>query len=216
MEIIVIEDEFLPWRLQETLTIEEAVMLMYGLVPEGYNRHFLSGKLRGQWPSGMLPTVHLVSRAIQGEKIIGEIVKSSFSGEVDILKSTVNQKSLIKFLIEQNISDEFFNRVPISEADYLNPSHPAYTPKLAAAIITWKAVVQNFEKVNTLGTPKQRIQRYLIDNADRLGLTKGDGSLNNVAISEIAKVVNWKTKGGVAPTPVSKVDTVRKGGRVKT
>jgi hypothetical protein len=61
---------------------------------------------------------------------------------------------------------------------------------------------------------KAALTRWLRDNARKLRLTKKGGSVNELAIEEIAKVANWDPKGGARPRhrpinpPIPKVPTV--------
>lgn len=81
--------------------------------------------------------------------------------------------------------------------DYLNPQHPRYSQKLAAAVRAWEAA----DQLPAGKTPKQVADRWLRANAGAYGLINDDGNPNNSAIEEIAKIVNWKPGGGAPTTP---------------
>ena len=51
------------------------------------------------------------------------------------------------------------------------------------------------------GTPKQSLQKWLRLNAVAYGLCDDEGKPRESAITEIAKIANWKTKGGAPSTP---------------
>jgi len=83
--------------------------------------------------------------------------------------------------------------------DYLNPEHPRYTTKLAAAVLAWQAAGKTPDKPGK--TPKQTIEEWLRAHVAELGLINPDGTPNATGISEIAKVANWRPTGGVPKTP---------------
>lgn len=80
---------------------------------------------------------------------------------------------------------------------YLDPTNPRYTPKLRAAVQAWLNVPEAYPG----RTPKQSIEEWLVENSLALGLTHPDGKVMSDAIREIAKLVNWHTKGGPPKTP---------------
>jgi len=140
----------------------------------------------------------------------------------DWCKVTINREDLIDWLIRRGVTPEFFadeiqarktarmdagavstvptilnppvqhQRIPA----YLNPEHPRYAPKLAAAIRAWEAVEDPKGK-----HPAQAIREWLTRNAKELGLLKDGGELNKSAIDDIAKIANWQPKGGAPKTP---------------
>lgn len=79
---------------------------------------------------------------------------------------------------------------------YLDPSHPRYAPKLAAAVHAWLAADDSAGK-----TPKQALSKWLHDHASEFGLVKETGEPNEQGIEECAKVANWRTDGGAPKTP---------------
>lgn len=83
---------------------------------------------------------------------------------------------------------------------YLDPDHPYYSLKLAAAIAAWEALTAN-PALLTSKPPKSAAKKWLADNAKRLGLIKNDGAINGQGIEEVAKVINWRLTGGAPRTP---------------
>ena len=79
---------------------------------------------------------------------------------------------------------------------YLDPKHPRFAPKLAAAVRAWQSVTAPGNK-----SPKQAIEKWLRDHAAELGLTNQDGNPINQAIEECSAVANWQPKGGAVKTP---------------
>jgi hypothetical protein len=83
---------------------------------------------------------------------------------------------------------------------FLDPRHPNYSAKLAAAIAAWQAVTDD-PKLMRAKSVKAALTRWLRDNARKLRLTKKDGIVNEQAIEEIAKVANWDPKSGAPKAP---------------
>lgn len=77
---------------------------------------------------------------------------------------------------------------------YLDPSHPRYSPKLAASVLAWEAMED--ENLRRGVSPKSAITTWLTDNHKAIGL-----NLSKSGIGEVATVVNWKTTGGAPVTP---------------
>jgi len=71
--------------------------------------------------------------------------------------------------------------------DYLDPKHPRYAPKLAAAVMAWQAVTDP-GKIS----PKAALTNWLSSHKD-------DFCLSANGIEEAAKVANWAPQGG-SPT----------------
>ncbi len=122
---------------------------------------------------------------------IGEIF-----GTTDIDRSIVERDSLKRWLQERGISSGFFFPGEPPTTDYLDPLHPRYAHKLAAAIQAWQAVGEPSGR-----TPKQALDKWLRENAAAFELTKEDGTVNELGIQEVSKVANWKREGGVSKTP---------------
>jgi hypothetical protein len=79
---------------------------------------------------------------------------------------------------------------------YLNPEHPRYSPKLAAAVSAWLA----YEGVPGR-SPKQTLTKWIEGHAEGFGLTDKNNSPQPEAINEVAKVANWQRSGGAPSTP---------------
>jgi len=122
-----------------------------------------------------------------------------FRAEPDWTLTTVKADDLRAWLINRGIRTGFFFPNATNEPDYLDPNHPNYAPKLAAAIGVWQAVIANPDLLRSKSA-KQAMMKWLRQNADRYGLTKEDGTLNEQGIEEVAKVANWSDKGGAPKT----------------
>lgn len=63
------------------------------------------------------------------------------------------------------------------------------------------------ESLHKTKSPKQAIQVWLRKNALSFRLLDDDGKPMESAIEEIAKIANWKPKGGAPSTPAGTGDT---------
>ncbi len=114
------------------------------------------------------------------------------------IASRIKVASLKAWLSARGVHPEFFFPSAGPQADYLDPSHPRFAPKLAASVRVWLALSEHEEGK----TPKQRIEKWVRENAAALGLTNDDGQLSASAVAEISKVANWAPQGGAPKTPV--------------
>ena len=100
-------------------------------------------------------------------------------------------------LQKKGVTDGFF--VPgrrAAAADDLEPSHPRYAPKLAAALYAWMAVTDAAGR-----SPQQALAKWLCENGARSELTDDEGKPNEQGIEESAKVANRAPGGGASKTP---------------
>jgi hypothetical protein len=165
-------------------------------------------------PSGYEAAKHALCQALERNDIFGRfgsIVRipttdrkiNKRSLPIDVEKSIVWFHSVKSWLSEQGITTGFFfskasgkpkNHTP----DYLDPNHPRYALKLAAAIKAWLAVGEN---ATTNGrSAKHALTKWLTENAAELGLVDSQGKTNSSGIEEIAKVANWQLTGGAPRT----------------
>ncbi|QRO32603.1 hypothetical protein [Chromobacterium violaceum] len=141
------------------------------------------------------------SKGISAEE--GEILSSDesffFKPFPDWELTTVSRDALIFWMDRRGyISDFFFPKSKENTGipDYLNPDHPRYAVKLAAAIQAWEAVTEEPGK-----HPKQALTRWLNQHASKFGLTDNDGLPVKLSIEDCAKVANWRPGGGAPTTP---------------
>lgn len=87
---------------------------------------------------------------------------------------------------------ELANKVPA----YLDPTHPRYSKKLAAAVLAWEAVTESNGK-----SIKAELEDWLEKHAKELGLIKPCGEINKSGVWEVAKIANWDLSGGAPKTP---------------
>jgi len=119
-------------------------------------------------------------------------------GSVDPSQSSVEVASLRTWLAGRGMKTGFFFPDDGVTPDFLDPQHPRYAPKLAAAVKAWRAV----EKESLSGrSPKQGLVKWLRQHAMEYSLSDEDGKPNETGVEEIAKVANWQPGGGAPKTP---------------
>jgi len=116
----------------------------------------------------------------------------------DLAETRVDVSSLKGWLASRGIKTGFFFPEGSDAPDYLDPAHPHYASKLAAAVQAWQAV-ENSELVGK--SPKQMLVKWLREHAAEYGLSDDDGNPNETGIEEAAKVANWQPGGGAPKTP---------------
>jgi hypothetical protein len=110
----------------------------------------------------------------------------------------VDVQALKAWMKGRGITTGFFFPAGNSTADYLDPSHPRYAPKLAAAVSAWLAVDDPKGK-----TPKSGLMKWLREHSATYGLSDDEGKPNEQGIEECAKVANWQPGGGAPKTPAA-------------
>ena len=93
--------------------------------------------------------IDITSKALKNKLIVGELVYNSpgydieilahMDLSVDLLESTVEVESLRSWLKDRGSTTGFFSQSTTStdSAEYLDPGHLRYAPKLAAAVKAW-------------------------------------------------------------------------------
>jgi hypothetical protein len=212
------------WKLCDRVTVFQAIVLTIGLDPGNLRSKDVEGE---RWhrerqeksPDGYGAVKTALLTAIQNGDLKGVTVcelrdtdingndNGSLPGTVDIDGTYIPTAAIRQFLKERNFQSAFFTpHEDPSMPGYLDPAHPCYATKLAAAVDAW-TVVTTEGKYETESTPKQLMEKWLRINAVRYGLNKPDGKLNEDGISQITKIANWKPEGGAARTPGSKNPT---------
>ncbi len=201
-----VENDLIYWKLAVTYTFQEAILLMKGIAPEGDNSNLLACTSPDQWPKETLPLYKFIKTGVESGELKGVIVPEYYPNDLpiersaDISTSEVEGSSLENLLRNRGVIDRFFNTDIGKSVSYLDKSHPNYAPKLASAVKAWLAIT-NEPKYQKLGGPKKNAGKWLRDNAQHYGLAHEDGKLNESAIEEIAKIVNWNPTGGASKTP---------------
>lgn len=111
--------------------------------------------------------------------------------------TTVSRDDLVVWLARRGVRTGFFfpGAKPSDEPDFLDPSNPRYSRKLAAVVRAWQAVTDPGKR-----TPKQALEKWLREHAAEFGLTDEEGNPINQAIDECSKVANWQQGGGAPKT----------------
>jgi hypothetical protein len=180
------------WRLHDELTVEEAARLVVEEIVDSssseYNTH-------------VRIVEEALSRAVARKEIefrAEHHQETGFNGAVENEYDTIylSVSSLKSWFAKRGARPSFFFPDTVDAPDYLNPDHPRYAAKLAAAVTAWMNVGE------VPGTsPKQALVRWLRENASRFGLTDSEGLPITKGVDDIATVANWSPKGGAPKTP---------------
>ncbi|QEN88585.1 hypothetical protein FZC33_20770 [Labrys sp. KNU-23] len=115
----------------------------------------------------------------------------------DPYRTTIMVDALKSWLRGRDFRPQFFFPEKDEQANYLDPAHARYAPKLAAAIRAWEAA----EGQDSGRSPKTVLAKWLREHAVQFGLTDSEGKTNETGIEECAKVANWEPRGGAPRTP---------------
>lgn len=196
------------WKLCCALTPVQASALIAGVSParvsaRGYVYHERTYQLDDCDDPAIAErfsaALHGISSALKTEKLYGSLLPVG-PDQFDLGTTLIDVDDIRRWLASQGVSSAFFGDQRRTEPEYLNPEHPHYAPKLAAAIRAWEAVTTQPQRLRAK-TPKQALQSWLIENAAELGLLKSDGAMNQLGIEEVSKLANWKPEGGASKTP---------------
>lgn len=108
----------------------------------------------------------------------------------------IERTDLVAWLEATPIRPRIFFPAATDTPDYLNPKHPRYAHKLAAAVRAWQAATDLNGK-----HPKDAMKKWIRERAAQFGLTDDEGKPNETGIDESAKVANWQPTGGAPKTP---------------
>jgi len=197
------------WRLCDQLDIVQATLLVCGHDPSG-NQEYVEGWKSEDRPTGYGAVKIAIENALRNGLIEGKlfpIVKHDFDGQIvgtvensiDLKESRVEVGSLRSWLSDQGFHTDFFFPTTIGAPDYLDPDHPRYAPKLAAAVKAWLACGD--ESAFRGKSAKKALVKWLREHASEFGLSDGVGKPNELGIEETAKVANWQPGGGAPKTP---------------
>lgn len=198
------------WRLCDELTVQQAVLLIVGIDPASEAAECEHWKPQER-PRGYDPVKQALSTALRKGAIAGTnaLVEihdingcpvDAYPDTTDVYASKVEAASLVQWLRSRGMNTGFFFPQEDStsgEPDYLNPNHPRYAPKLAAAVRAWEAVTDPGSR----RTPKQALDKWLREHGAAYGLTDDEGKAKETAIEEISKIANWNPNGGAPKTP---------------
>ena len=196
------------WRLCDHLSVVQAALLVVGHDPSS-EANYVEGWAPERRPTGYEAAKTAITNALKRGAIEGNLVKDADfdmngnfdgwkEGTIVLSESQVEVHSLKTWLSERGFTTGFFFPDGAAAPDYLDPYHPRYAPKLAAAILAWR-----FAEGESLAgrSPKQALVKWLREHAADFGLSDEDGKPNETGIEETAKVANWQPGGGAPKTP---------------
>lgn len=216
------------WRLCDDVTVVQAALLIINVDPAGvqervfdtdsFETHAKPGgfdtvfsALKNAINSGKIKPTRTVKqkRMVRTEDNEGAPAQVEIeTGSINWSETTIAIKDLKEWLIGKKIKSGFlFPEGMDGKAAYLDSSHPHYAPKLAAAVMAWLAINQDSNALRTK-TPKHAAEAWLRAHATEFNLI-WNGSVNNDAILEISKIVNWKG-GGPLETPTVSAQKTKK------
>ena len=197
------------WRLCDQLDIVQAALLVSGCDPS-IDHGYVEGWDIENRPTGYEAAKAAISDALKNGSIEGQLarlVKHDVDGNfldiiedsIDLRESRVEVESLRSWLSDRGYRTGFFFPTATGAPDYLDPDHPRYAPKLAAAVKAWLACGD--ESATQGKTAKQALVKWLREHASEFGLSNDDGKPNETGTEETAKVANWQPGGGAPKTP---------------
>lgn len=129
------------------------------------------------------------------------IEKSTLQTEIDRIKyenarlrTELEQARAEVARLQANLEQAQVSQSMAIVPEYLNPTHPRYSYRMAAAVQVWEAITETGKK-----GVKKAIEEWLLDHAKELGLIY-QGKPSDKAIKEVATVANWNTAGGAPKT----------------
>ncbi len=192
------------WRLCDELNVIQAALLIVGVDPSIAQAE-VEASPPDKRPEGYEGAKAALQNAILNKKLNAKIAYAEDEygdAGAEVWKSTVVAvNDLREWLQQRGTKTGFFFPGKSGEPDHLNPNHPNFSPKLAAAVQAWTSVSANPD-LRRGKTVKQALVAWLNENASQfVGLTRNNGKPNELGIREIAKIANWETKGGAPKTP---------------
>lgn len=199
------------WRLCDDMSIVQAALLLIGRDPsdesaveewqiwerpsgyEAAKTAIRNAVLKGKIEAMVIPSTRQVVYHHGFDK---EVETEKVDGTVDVQLTQVSVESLRAWLADRGVTTGFFMQGGHSGPGYLDPNHPRYAPKLAAAVRAWIEVEDPQGK-----SPKAALIKWLREHAREFGLSDDEGKPNEQGIDDCAKVANWQPGGGAPKTP---------------
>jgi hypothetical protein len=197
------------WRLCDELSVIQAALLIADCDPSS-DASYIETWSPKQRPPGYEAAKTAISNALRRGAITGRLIPlyehdingnvcDAIEESIDLSSSRIDVKSLRGWLAGRGLKTGFFFPEEQDFGDYLDSRHPRYAPKLAAAVLAWRATEN--ESAISGKSPKQALMKWLREHAADFGLTDEDGKPNETGIEEAAKVANWQPTGGAPKTP---------------
>ncbi|BDD88646.1 hypothetical protein [Desulfofustis limnaeus] len=198
------------WRLCEEYTLVQAALLIVGVDPD--EAEDVMSREGNKRPKGFNAVLTALIEDICKKRLSAGIIilklkeivdvgeHQKIIREVDPQKTVVLANDLKEWLMKRKINSDLFFPRSTDQPDFLNESHPHYSPKLAAAIGAWHAVEAD-PSMREGRSVKKALTDWLEKNAQKYQLIKEDGEFNASGIEEVAKIANWEQKGGAPKTP---------------
>lgn len=189
------------WKLCDDYSIVQAAILACGGDPE--DLQWEVERNSSHRPHGYVPVRTALMSAVQAGTLNARIV--TFDSDFDNQgrephNAYVTAADLNAFFRAKRMVAPFFDRSDLPPEASFRPDSPQFPRKLDAAIKAWTAVTSDPASLRGR-SPKQALEKWLIEHASELGLLNKDGQPNRNGIEEICKVANWKPEGGATPTP---------------
>jgi len=196
------------WGLCDELSIVQAALLIAGRDPST-DASYIEGWDAEKRPVGYEAAKTAISNSLRRGAISGKLIPiyehdingnecGTVEDSIDLAKSRIEVESLRTWLAGRGLKTGFFFPEPRALQEYLDPTHPRYAPKLAAAVLAWQATGN---EALSGKSPKQALLKWLREHAAEFDLTDDDGKPNETGIEEAAKVANWQPTGGAPKTP---------------
>ncbi len=190
------------WKLCNEFSVVQAVLIICGIPPED-QQYTVERISETQCPAGYIPLrtafVHALKTGyLQPAKMV--FLCDDLGHEldhVDLHTTLISGVEINRFIRAKGIDCDFFEPL-IGRDQKAGPDQPPMPVKLNAALKAWSAVSADPNRLRGK-SPKQALEKWLIENAAELGLLNRHGKPNSTGIEEICKVANWKPGGGATP-----------------
>ena len=192
-------DKFEYYAMCDCLNVFEAALLIVGEDPKDIRRLLKNPKLvKNQRDYNVM--LDALKDAITYHTLPTRKLVSHKETGIDWEHTVIWRKELREWLLERQCTPKFFFPETSGPPGYLNPEHPRYAPKLAAAVHAWLAMEHCAEADGQ--SAKQSILNWLRTHAHEYeGLTDSQGKPVQQTIEYCARIVNWDPHGGAPRTP---------------
>ena len=190
------------WKLSAEYSVIHAALIIAGHHPEDSEERPEYELVRAK--KGYLAAKTALCNAVRSGGITPialkyEQTEYSDLDSLDVQRTIISVDELRRFVRSRGMLCDFFERAN-QRPEFVAPGSKYFSKKLYAANRAWSAVTEEPERL--IGkSPKQAVEKWLIEHAEELGLLRRDGQPNQTGIEEICKVVNWKPEGGATATP---------------